>query len=263
MTFTNRCRLFPNAKMFAAYSTWFYGDAYDDAETYLKWASEAVSSGKKFVIIGSLGVSDDAKHYSVSALSARFLNQLGLKIPSHWNGQPFDVTYEYPTHTVDVPHALLLMIGFVRHSKPCKQRMTMCRCISSRIVLRRRPAKTAHLSSPDQTAVIWMPITCAIYRNNKRDGTDVTQWLVNPFEFFVWLSAPTICRNRMYHHHRCRSPESITATSTTATAGTMSRSLKNTAARGVISAQVILDKAIKRISGSARDGCAYHRRRRP
>src|SRR5262245_11607612 len=51
--------------------TWFYGDSGIDAETYLKWAAAAADAGKKFVIIGSLGIGENKQYYSASGLANR------------------------------------------------------------------------------------------------------------------------------------------------------------------------------------------------
>src|ERR1700733_6388303 len=60
--------------------TWFYGDAFGDSRAYVKWALDALDAGKKYVIIGSLGISDSDRRYSASTLANRFLGRMGLRM---------------------------------------------------------------------------------------------------------------------------------------------------------------------------------------
>ena len=219
--------------------TWFYGDAYDDAEAYLKWASDVVGSGKKFVIVGSLGVSDDTKHYAVSALAGRFLSQIGLKMPGRWTGQPFDVTYEYRTPS------MFLTTAPYEWMRPSYEAMQAFGDQTQVHLLAHR----ANASSPDEDSVLiatnpnggYMDAEYAI-RNNKRDGSDVTQWVVNPFEFFRLafstddLPKPdvtTLGGRRIYYSNIDGDGWNNIS------------QLEEYRGKHVISAQVILDKAIK------------------
>ncbi|MGE3623807.1 MAG: hypothetical protein AB7H77_08060, partial [Bdellovibrionales bacterium] len=160
--------------------TWFYGDTYDDAETYLKWALDTVNAGKKFVIVGSLGVPDDAKHYTISALAARFLAKIGVKMPGRWTGQPFDVTYEYLTPSMFLTQSPYDWI------RPSYETMQLYGSQAQAHLIAHR----VNGGPADDSALIvtgpnggYLDADYAI-RTSKRGDSDITQWLINPFEFF-------------------------------------------------------------------------------
>ena len=224
--------------------SWFYGDAYDNPETFLKWALDAMDAGKKFVLVGALGVPDDPQHFAVSTLTGRFLDKLGLKRPARWTGDALDITYDYRTPSMFLTPA---PYTWMRPSYEAMQ-------------LTGDPHVQAHLlahrpNTPvtDDAALIvtgpnggYLDADYAI-RTSKRsnsDGTsnDATMWLINPFEFFRTAFATddlpkpdvtTIAGRRIYYSNIDGDGwNNVTQ-------------LEEYRGKHVLSAQVILDKAIK------------------
>jgi|GEM_PF-6744583 len=73
--------------------TWlFYETKMDNPETYLKWASDVVNAGKKYVILGTLGV-NGAKNKPTAAQVNIFMGKLGIKMTNGWTETAFDVEY--------------------------------------------------------------------------------------------------------------------------------------------------------------------------
>ena len=159
--------------------TWFYGDAGLDAEMYLKWAIASIEAGKKFVIIGSLGIPENKQYYEASALANRFLDRLGIKMLDRWLEQPLDIIYDYNT-----PEMFLTRAPF-DWTRPSYQ-----------VINVENDQVTAHLTahrkiaSQDDGAIIvtgpnggYLDVNYAM-RTNDRYGEEITQWQIDPFLFF-------------------------------------------------------------------------------
>jgi hypothetical protein len=160
--------------------TWFYGDVGLDAESYLKWAIAALEAGKKYVVIGSLGISEQKQYRDESALATRFLNMIGVQIVNRWVKYPFDATYQYNT-----PEMFLTRAPYdwthpgYQIVRPTNDKMRV-----------HVTARHAVAAQADDSALIvtgpaggYMNVDYAIHANN-HNKVEVTQWMIDPFLFF-------------------------------------------------------------------------------
>jgi hypothetical protein len=159
--------------------TWFYGDTGLDPEAYLKWAIAAIESGKKYVIIGSLGISETKQYFDNSVLADRFLDRLGIKMQNRWVTPPLNVTYDYKT-----PEMFLVKAPYEWIRSPY-QLITIENDKAQAHLAAHRPNAPA-----DDSAIIitsptggYVDVDYAI-RSNDRDGNEVSQWMIDPFLFF-------------------------------------------------------------------------------
>jgi len=216
--------------------TWFFTDTRMDADTYLKWASNIASSGKKYVVMGALGIADE-EHLSSSVIANKFLEKIGVKMLQGWVETPFDVIYSYHTP------------GMFFSNDPFKW-------TPSAYLMMKATGNNAqvHLSvhkdksqAYDSDLIVTSPgggylAGNYIFRTNMREGDEVNQWKINPFEFFRLAFATddlpkpdttTIAGRRIYYSHIDGD-------------GWNNRTqLEEYREKPVLSAQVIMDKAVK------------------
>ena len=72
--------------------TWFYSNAMPNPEAFLSWAGAVVDAGKRFVILGLVGVDEDLQNRLTPLMSInRFLAKLGLRNESDWHHIIYDL----------------------------------------------------------------------------------------------------------------------------------------------------------------------------
>jgi hypothetical protein len=184
--------------------TWFYSNTkFDNPAAYLQWASEALDAGKKFVIIGALGVPSDKDGSWKS--SNKFLNRIGIDLTVRWLENPLDTTYTYLS-----PELFLETAPFNWMRPPYQVVKAVGNTTQVHLMARRskRP-------SDDCALIITSPAGGYIsseyaYRENIRNGDGVRQWIIDPFEFFRRAYATydlpkpdttTIAGRRIYYSH--------------------------------------------------------------
>ncbi|MGB9152662.1 MAG: hypothetical protein WCD70_06205 [Alphaproteobacteria bacterium] len=159
--------------------TWFYGDAGLDAASYLTWANAAIEAGKKYVIIGSLGIAEGKQYRDNSLLATRFLDMLGIRMIDRWVEHPLDVTYAYNTPELFLTRAPYGWThpGYqIVEAEDDKVRLHLA-------------AHRAGTQTEDSALILtspsggYMNADYAIRANN-HDGSEVTQWMIDPFLFF-------------------------------------------------------------------------------
>jgi hypothetical protein len=218
--------------------TWFYGDTDMDPETYLKWMLAALDADKKYVIVGSLGVPEDARHYAMSALIDRALNKLGIKLSGFASDRPLDVVYEYKT-----PSMFLTPAPYDWIRPPYEGMQASGEQAQVHLIAHRPKAPPGE----DCALIVtgphggYLDADYAI-RSDRRSGYDTTQWMVNPFEFFRLAFAtddlpkpdPTTLGGRRIYYSNIDGDGWNNVTW-----------IEQYRGKKVLSAEVILDKAIK------------------
>lgn len=159
--------------------TWFYGDVGMDAEAYLKWAIAAVESGKKYVIVGSLGISENKQYYSASMLTNHFLDRMGFKMLNRWVTPPLNATYVYNTPSLFLtpePYNWINLPYQIIHIENDRDSVHLA-------------ARRDNAPADDSDLIITGPSGGYIdasyaIRTNNRYGLEINQWMIDPFAFF-------------------------------------------------------------------------------
>jgi len=216
--------------------TWFFTDTKMDSDTYFKWALGVVNSGKKYVVMGPLGVADE-QNLSSSIVANKFLEKIGVRMLENWVENPFDVTYSYNTPDMFLdpglfkwnPSPYLTMRGIGEQTK-----------VHLSVHKENAPGYDSDLviTSPGGGYIAGN----YIFRSNMREGEEISQWKINPLEFFRLAFATddlpkpdttTIAGRRIYYSHIDGD-------------GWNNRTqLEEYREKPILSSQVIMDKAIK------------------
>jgi len=159
--------------------TWFYGDSGLDARTYLTWALDASEAGKKFVIIGRLGIAENKQFYSDSVLANRFLDRLGIKMLDRWVEPPLDTVYDYKTPEMFLTHAPYDWVRPTYQVINVEGGQEQVHLTAHRDIA---PAEDSAIIVTGPTGG-YLDAAYAI-RANDRYGEEVTQWIIDPFLFF-------------------------------------------------------------------------------
>ncbi|MDB2415291.1 hypothetical protein N9W34_05915 [Rickettsiales bacterium] len=187
--------------------TWlFFETNMKKPDKYLKWATDVVKAGKKYVILGTLGVMGGDKKPDLVSVNS-FMGQLGLKMTHGWTETAFDVSYSYNTPTI-----FLLNDPFA-WSRPSYETV---------ILTDHEDKNTVHLyahkgasSEEDSDLIITGPYggyasSGYIIKTDVVDNKNTRQWIIDPFEFFRLafetddLPKPdttTIAGRRIYYSH--------------------------------------------------------------
>jgi hypothetical protein len=156
--------------------TWFRTDSVANPMEFLQWEEHAIDSGKRFVIIGDLGVSKDrqGRPTPVSAIN-HFLARIGFRI-ENWTPVTYDqrVVYQNPA-----------VIGFERPLPAVLPSFDRVQIIDpqvrSHLIVRRGSD-----ASTDAPLVLtgphggWVATGFTHFANFSQDQF---QWYINPFEF--------------------------------------------------------------------------------
>ncbi|MCB2081131.1 MAG: hypothetical protein KDD76_00730 [Rickettsiales bacterium] len=206
---------------------------------WLEWAVNAMEGGKKFVVMNSFGMTTGEMRNETETviLAGRFFELMGLYYDGNWVSTTYDVIFTKKDRSV---------VEFEREYKGILEPYAMMRIsgkdMQSYLVAQKRdlPQTESHLvvTGPrggyvaDGYAVRFVTV----------EGKEIRQWLIDPFEFFRrafqtdTLPKPdttTMAGRRIYYSHIDGDGwNNITQ-------------LEQYAKRPVISAQVVMDYAIK------------------
>ncbi len=186
--------------------TWLYFDTkMENPEAYLKWALKAVESGKKYVIMGALGVMGNKNSVPSLALVNSFMGRLGMKMTHGWTETAFDVFYSYHT-----PEFFLTKEPF-KLIRPAYETV-LAISQDAKVHL---SVKKGNSSEENSDLIITGPnggyISSGYIINiDNISGKRIRQWVIDPFEFFRTtlgtddLPKPdttTIAGRRIYYSH--------------------------------------------------------------
>ena len=217
--------------------TWFIGSIPLDPKEYYKWAMDSMAAGKKFVVLGSPALFGTKKHFTDPVLEAKFLAKLGMNISDHWVDRPFDADYHYVMPQAFIAHH---PYEWLRPAYAVTKSTDPANKILLTATNKRNPSEDSDLiiAGPSGGYVA----DGYIFRTNIEDGDEVAQWLINPFEFFRLAFATddlpkpdttTIAGRRIYF------------SSIDGDGWNNITQIEEYRGKGVISAQVVMDKAIK------------------
>ncbi len=218
------------------------GTAMENPAEYLKWATEIISSGKKFVVMGSPGyIQDKNERLTPTITMNRFLKHLGLRDMDDWISLTYDV--EFVKRNED-------MLAFERKIGGFKPPYQFIAAIDDNI---EKHLVVRQNKDPDRDAILmatgpnggYIAEGYAIYdKYDEERGDDLQQWYINPFLFFRKAFATddlpkpdttTIAGRRIYYSHIDGDGWNNV---------TQLEEYKNNT-RDIISAQVILEKALE------------------
>jgi len=223
--------------------TWFFFETnMDNPEEYLKWATDVVNSGKKYVIIGNLGVIGGKNKPNIIAVNS-FMGTLGLKATQGWTETAFDVSYSYNTPSMFLSE------------KPFFWNRTSYETVTN---IDNENNNTVHLSVTrgnafEESSDLVITGSKGGYassgyaiKTNVIEGKKTRQWVVDPFKFLRFafdtddLPKPdttTIAGRRIYYSHIDGDGlNNVTQ-------------LEEYKGKNVLSAEVIMEKAVKPYPG--------------
>lgn len=218
--------------------TWlFYDTKIEKPEEYLKWALNVVDAGKKYVVIGTLGVNGGENPHPSLTIINSFMGKLGMKMTNGWTETAFDVSYKYNTPS------LFLEKDAFKWIHPSYE--TALSIDSQNIV--HLSAEKGNSSEENSDLIVtgknggYMS-SGYITRTDVIEGKNARQWIVNPFEFFRLaletddLPKPdttTIAGRRIYYSHIDGDGfNSVTR-------------LEDYRNQQILSAQVVMERAVK------------------
>jgi len=187
--------------------SWFHKETKLGKSTqYLKWVNSLVASGKKLVVIGNPGFSNDPIRVETPPyLIDRFYKHLGLQKTGFFSPLAIQATIEKKDEKI---------VGFEKHSLPKGYSYTGFRPIHSGIRshlmtrLEGHPKSTSH---PITTGPGGGFIASGYDLEITHQGKDeIRRWVVNPFEFFrlafetKHIPKPdisTLAGNRIFYSH--------------------------------------------------------------
>ncbi len=183
---------------------WFQNGSIPHLSEFLKWGTDAIDSGKRFVAIGHVGVSGEAAEHPLEMERVNeFFARLGLRI-DNWTSVTYDRRIVYQDSTV---------IGFERPLPVPLPSFDQMRIVD--------PAVRSHLTigggtgNPAMEAAVvvtgphggWIESGFSHFVN---DNNDRLMWYVNPFEFLRLALATdelpkpdttTLSGRRIYYSH--------------------------------------------------------------
>ncbi len=158
--------------------TWFESNAMADPQGFISWAEAAIDARKKFVVLGTFGVSQDLqKRTTPSSAVDHFLAKLGLRSEGGWNFVTYDMKIAYKDPS---------MVEFERRLDGVLPTFEGIKNIDSHaksyLILRRG-------SNPDldNHLVVIGPnggYVAGGYTHYSNAASERLEWYLNPFEFF-------------------------------------------------------------------------------
>lgn len=184
--------------------TLFPGNMMADPASYLRWASNAIDSGLKFVVIGPFGAELDLQAKPApEVLFQQFVSKLGLQHEGDW---------QRLTYGVRVAHKVPSMVEFERHIEAVLPPFAILRAKDprARVYLQLEAA-----GPPPELADLVIVTSTGGYISGRYalrldPETHRRQWFVNPFEFFRQAfntdalpkpDATTLTGRRIYYSH--------------------------------------------------------------
>ena len=189
--------------------TAFLGDGtFSDPATYLKWAIEAMSTGKRFVVMEHPGFFQDKnKHPTPKVYVNKFFRKLGLQFPSNW----FSLTYDVAYTEIDQE-----MLGFERGLPGIVPPYFQLK-LASLSAIPHLTVRYAEDPNTDTHLIVTSPSGgfvangFSLYSQlDSETGKNVKQWILNPFHFFrrAYLTdelpkpdPTTLAGRRIYYSH--------------------------------------------------------------
>jgi hypothetical protein len=218
--------------------TWLFFDTkMNDPVSYLKWAINVMDSGKKYVVLGTLGISGGVKTQPSLTLINSFMGRLGIKMTNGWTETAYDVKYDYKT-----PEMFLVTKPF-EWLRPSYETAL---AIDSKAKVHLSAYKGSEFEE-NSDLVITAPnggyiSSGYIFKTDVVLGKNVRQWVIDPFMFFRLaletddLPKPdttTLAGRRIYYSHIDGDGfNSVTR-------------LEEYKNKQVLSAEVIMEKAVK------------------
>jgi hypothetical protein len=158
--------------------TWFQSDEMADPIGFLSWAESVVDSGKRFVILGNFGVSQDSKKRPTpQAAINRFFLKLGLRSEGGWRQITYDVKAIYKDpFMVEFERPLDVVLSAFEQVKNIDTRA------QSFLIVQRGgdPRMESHLVVAGPAGGYVAPG----YTHYSNAEHNRLQWFINPFEFF-------------------------------------------------------------------------------
>jgi hypothetical protein len=186
--------------------TWLFFDTkMNDPVAYLKWANDVLKSGKKFVVMGTLGINGGVKTQPSLALINSFMGKLGIQMTNGWTETAFDVKYDYKT-----PEMFLTNKTF-EWLRPAYETAI---AVDSKDKVHLAAYKGSD-GEENSDLIITGPnggyiSSGYIFRTDVVVGKNVRQWIIDPFMFFRLalqtddLPKPdttTLAGRRIYYSH--------------------------------------------------------------
>ncbi len=156
--------------------TWFFPDTRLEATTYLNWALKAIENGKKYVVLGPLGVKERA---SAVGKRNRFLGKIGIKDTGRTVENPLGAQFDF------VSADFIAQPDFLRWN-PCAYRVMQAFGAETDVHLTvKDPLRTERNSILMATSPRGGYVSEGyLFRTNDHLDDEVAQWLIDPFAFF-------------------------------------------------------------------------------
>lgn len=159
--------------------TWFRSDSMANPTAFLKWAEDAMDSGKKFVVIGDISASLDLKKNPTPVAELnRFWSRLGLRTENLWT----TITYDWTVSHIDSR-----VVGFERPLAGVLPAFpTIHRTgnnVKSFLAIRRNgdPNTDTDLVTVNPFGAY---VAAGYVHFSTTEDAQHRQWYLNPFEFF-------------------------------------------------------------------------------
>lgn len=218
--------------------TWLFFDTnMKNPDSYLKWLLSSINSGKKFVVMGTLGVMGSKTKKPNLTLVNSVMGKLGLKMTNGWTETAFNVKYSYNT-----PELFLYEEPF-ELVRPSYETVTSIDS-NNKVHL---SAQKGNDSEENSDLIVTSEnggyaSSGYLIRTDVIVGKNIRQWIIDPFRFFRSafdtddLPKPdttTIAGRRIYYSHIDGDGfNSVTQ-------------LEEYRDKKMLSAQVVMEKAVK------------------
>lgn len=194
-----------NDKSVRGVISWFtQGATLDNPEGYIKWASDAIDSGKKFVIMGEPGFFENSEGKTVPDKTInRLMSRLGVQYDEQWIDLTYDVNYTYKN-----PHVVEYERKYAGYKPPYPATKKINDDYTSHLIAQKGEGYESDLIVTGPNGG-YITTEYASFYEEKEDH-EIKQWYINPFEFFRLsfstddLPKPdttTIAGRRIYYSH--------------------------------------------------------------
>lgn len=155
--------------------TWFQTSRMSAPTEYLRWATRAVDSGKRYVALGDWGflMNSRGDNTPLEEVNA-FLVRLGLEVEGRWHAFPFDIQ----------PLVADSLIGFEAPLGPALPPFTEIRRVSNAVINHLSVGDARHGILADLVVTGPAGGYSAGGYNYYNDDAPHRHWIIDPFEFF-------------------------------------------------------------------------------